>query len=127
MSPVRHRIGRRTAEVVHREIVLLGALMVLTAAMFVLTRVAAADHEATRRQEASAWFQAARGGVGSETAIEALRRAVAKDHRNRDYRLALAQALIVGDHDDEARRTLAALSTAWMHRCCARGPSRGLG
>ncbi len=94
---------------VHREIVLLGALMVLTAAIFVVTRFAAADHEAIRRQEASAWFQAARVGVRSETTIEALRRAVAKDPRNREYRLALAQALIAGDHDDEARRTLAAL------------------
>ena len=83
---------RRWSQVVHREIVLLGALMVLTAAIFVVTRFAAADHEAIRRQEAFAWFQAARVGVRSETTIEALRRAVAKDPRNREYRLALAQA-----------------------------------
>lgn len=100
---------RRWSQVVHREVVLLTALIAITISTFFLTRRAAADHEALRRQEASAWFQAARTSLDSGARIAALRRTVTKDPRNRDYRLALAQALIAGDHDDEARRTLAAL------------------
>jgi Tfp pilus assembly protein PilF len=100
---------RRWSQVVHREVVLLTALIVITTSTFFLTRRAAADHETLRRQEASAWFRAATDRSDGDARIAALRRAVTKDPRNRDYRLALAQALIAGDHDDEARRTLGAL------------------
>ena len=100
---------RRWSQVIHREVVLLTALIVITTSTFFLTRRVATDHETLRRQEASAWFRTATDSTGTEAKIAGLRRAVTKDPRSREYRLALAQALIAGDHDDEARRTLAAL------------------
>jgi Tfp pilus assembly protein PilF len=100
---------RRWSQVIHREVVLLTALIIITTSTFFLTRRAAADHETLRREEASAWFRAATDGADDDARIAALRRAVTKDPRNREYRLALAQALIAGDHVDEARRTLGAL------------------
>ena len=101
---------RRLSSFVHRELVLLAVLSAVTVAAFFLTRAAAVSNEALGRQDAAAWFERAeRAGESPEAALTALRRAVAKDPDNREYRLALAGELAAGGQLDEADRVLAAL------------------
>jgi tetratricopeptide (TPR) repeat protein len=107
--------ARRWAGLVHREIVLLAVLVGVAAAAFALTRAVAASNEELRRREAAMWFdtggQALRAGR-LEPAVTSLRRAVARDRGNRQYRLALAGALAESQRDDEARDVLLAMREA---------------
>lgn len=103
---------RRLSRVIHRELVLLAGLSAVTVAAFFLTRAAAVSNEALGRQDAAAWFDRAerqRVGGSREAALMALRRAVARDSGNREYRLALAGELAAGGQLDEADRVLSAL------------------
>lgn len=103
---------RRLSRVVHRELILLAVLAAVTVAAFFVTRAAAVSNEALWRQDAAAWFQRAeraRTGRSREAALVALRRAVARDRDNREYRLALAGELAAAGQPDEAYRVLEAL------------------
>jgi hypothetical protein len=78
-------------------------LVGVTVASFFGTRGVAQSNEALHRRQATAWLEAgqraSRGG-NPETAVAGLRRTVSKDHENRRYRLALAQALAASHLDD---------------------------
>jgi Tfp pilus assembly protein PilF len=94
---------------VHREIVILAVLMAVTVATFVVTRRFASSNETLRLQDGRAWYtqgQRALEGAHVETALVALRRAVAKDPNDVTYRLALAHALIAAHEDETARQLL---------------------
>jgi len=106
---------RRLSRFVHRELILLTVLSAVTVAAFFITRAAAVSNEALGRQDAAAWFERAerqRVGGSREAALMALRRAVARDPDNREYRLALAGELAAGGQLDEAYRVLEALREA---------------
>ena len=94
---------------------MLGVLMCLTAVAFVATRVVAHSNESLRRQQAAAWFteaeRASRRGE-TEAAVVGLRRAVSTNPGSKQYRLALAQALLSGGVSSEAERVLLALREA---------------
>jgi Tfp pilus assembly protein PilF len=107
--------ARRWAGLVHREVVLLVVLVGVAVAGFALTRAVAASNEALRRRDGATWFDAGRQELRAgrlDQAVVSLRRAVAKNPANRQYRLALAAALADGHHDDEARGVLLAMREA---------------
>lgn len=98
--------------IVHREIVILGVLVGITVAAFLVTRSFAASNEALRLQDGRAWYalgERALQGGNPEAAVAALRRATAKDPENSTYRLALAHALVTGQQDEAARQLLLGL------------------
>jgi tetratricopeptide (TPR) repeat protein len=95
--------------------VVLVLLIGITVAAFFGTRAVADSNEALRRRQAAAWFGAAQRASRdgrAETAVEGFRRAVSKDPDNRQYRLALAEALVASRLDGEAGRVLLALREA---------------
>ena len=99
-------------QLVHRELVLLVVLVCVAAAGFLLTRAVAAGNDRMRRQDAAAWYDAARRDLGegrSADAITALRRAAAKDPTNTRYQVALAAALASSHQDEAARQVLVGL------------------
>lgn len=99
----------------HREIVVLAILAGVTIAAFLVTRSVAANNDDLRRRQAAMWFETAQDAVQSgslEPAVVGLRRAVSRDPRNRQYRLALARALAESRLDDEAKRVLFILREA---------------
>jgi len=94
---------------VHRELMV---LLVLTAAvvigLFVTRAVAHANHR-LKLKDAAVWSAAAERDLAdgrSESAITALHRAATIDPHNRQYRLALAVALVALHHDSAARQVL---------------------
>lgn len=110
-------------------------LIGITVVAFFGTRAVAHSNEALRRRQAAAWFSAAqrasRDGQ-AEIAVAGFRRAVAKDPDNKQYRLALADALVASRLDGEAGRVLLALREAQVEdpetnlqlaRLEARGPN----
>lgn len=106
---------RRWAGLVHREIIILAALVVVTVVAFIGTRAVAISNEVLRREQAAAWFDAAQSATGSDNpgaAVTRFRRAVLKDPENRQYRLALADALTAYFLEEEAQRVLVALREA---------------
>ena len=89
---------------IRHEVTVLITLCALAAAAFLLTRVVARAAEHQRVADAETWFRV--GGRALDeghlaVAVEALGRASSIDRGNREYRLALARAL-VGDGQDEA-------------------------
>jgi tetratricopeptide (TPR) repeat protein len=102
--------ARRWSRFVHRELVLLTVLVGVTIAAFFATRAIADSNEALRRRQAAAWFEAAQSPDGNPgQAVAGLRRAVSKAPENKQYRLALADALVNAGLDEEATRVLLAL------------------
>jgi Tfp pilus assembly protein PilF len=100
------------ARLIHRELLLLSLLVGIAVLAFFLTRAAAASNRELHRRDAAAWYELGErrlreADVG--TAIEPLRRAVAKDFSSRRYRLALASALAADHQDDAARQVLRVL------------------
>jgi tetratricopeptide (TPR) repeat protein len=96
----------------HRELVLLGILGVVAAALFLVTRATAEANRAMRLKEAAVWFEQGRRHLEAgraADALAALRRATAIDPDERRYRLALADALVRGTQDDAARQVLLGL------------------
>ncbi len=99
-------------QLVHRELVLLVVLVIVAAAGFLLTRAVAAGNDRMRRQDAAAWYGAARQDLDdgrSADAITALRRAATKDPTNMRYQVALAAALASSHQDESARQVLVGL------------------
>ena len=99
-------------QLVHRELVLLVVLVCVAAAGFLLTRAVVAGNDRMRRQDAAAWYDAARRDLGEERSADAttaLRRAAAKDPTNKRYQVALAAALASSHQDEAARQVLVGL------------------
>jgi tetratricopeptide (TPR) repeat protein len=92
--------------------VLLILLMAITAGAFALTRSTAATARELRRRDGEILYARARNQLDvqeTSAAVENLRRALATDPMHREYRLALARALIENGEAGEARALLGAL------------------
>jgi tetratricopeptide (TPR) repeat protein len=100
---------------IHREIValiLLGAVVVIG---FVVTRAAARANRELRLMDAARWYEAGERAIASGrtgAAIPALRRAASIDRDRREYRVALAGALMADRQDEAARQILLGLREA---------------
>jgi tetratricopeptide (TPR) repeat protein len=84
------------AGLVHREILQLVVLIVAAVGAFFLTRAVAANNRATTLHDAEEWYrrgQAALARSAVDDAVDAFRRAAARDRQQRAYVLALARAL----------------------------------
>jgi Tfp pilus assembly protein PilF len=100
------RVGR--AAFVHREVLLLGVLSAIAIAAFFLTRAVAANNRDMSLRDAAEWYaQGNRALVQGrvENAIDAFRRAMARDRENKTYALSLARAL-ASHQDNAAARSL---------------------
>ena len=94
---------------VHREIVALVVLGVVTVLGFVLTRAAAERNRALRLRDAAVWYGAGEDHLvagRTDLAIRALRRATAINRDDRPYRIALAGALAEDRQDAVAMQVL---------------------
>jgi tetratricopeptide (TPR) repeat protein len=88
---------------------LLVLLFAIAVALFLFTRAMAAKEREMDARVAAAWF-----GEGEEqvrtgdmkSAIDSFRKATSRDHDNRAYVLALANALAAAGHSEEARQAL---------------------
>jgi tetratricopeptide (TPR) repeat protein len=97
---------------VHREIVVLAVLIAIAVGAFLVTRRFAASNDALRRRDAAAWYASGQQALERrdlDTAVNALRRATARNPDAVTYRLALAEALTVAQQDDAARQLLLGL------------------
>ena len=98
-----------SARLIHRDILRLGALVIVAVAAFVGTRAVALNNRQMSARDAAEWYargerQLASGAV--QPAIVSLRRATAKQRGNTRYVLELARALALGGHDAAARAAL---------------------
>lgn len=103
------RCAEKSSRIVHRDILLLVLLSAIAVALFLFTRAMAAKVREMDARVAAAWFgegerQVRTGDMGS--AIDSFRNATSRDHDNRTYVLALANALATAGHGEEARQSL---------------------
>jgi tetratricopeptide (TPR) repeat protein len=107
--------GRGADALIHREILQIGALMLIAVVSFFATRAVAANNREQTFRDAEAWF--ARGqqlmAAGRvEDAIASLRRASVRNRYERKYALALARALSQKGDTEAARAALLTLREA---------------
>jgi tetratricopeptide (TPR) repeat protein len=100
------------ASLIHREILLLVALIVMAVAAFFLTRAVAASNRRISLQDGAEWYrrgqqQLAAGRV--DDAIGSFRRATVRNRDEKRYVLALAHAQTMSGDEAGARRALLAL------------------
>ena len=102
------RDNAERAALIHRELLQLGALILLAVAAFFATRAIAASNKNMSLRDAAEWYrrgqQAMDDGRVSD-AIEAFRRSTVRNRADKEYVLALARAL-ARNRDDEAARSL---------------------
>jgi tetratricopeptide (TPR) repeat protein len=97
---------------VHREFMLLALLVGIAAVSFSFTRAAAASNRRMHMRDAAAAYQTGRQELrqgDAAGAVTALRRAIATERDNRQYQLALANALAANHQDDAERQVLLSL------------------
>jgi tetratricopeptide (TPR) repeat protein len=99
----------RISRILNNEIVLLAALSVGAVGVFIFTRHMAAHEQQLRRKIAAVWFE--RGveymqAGQTDKAVAAFRSATANVESDPKYMLALANALAVGNHTQQALRLL---------------------
>ena len=103
------RCAGESNRIVHRDILLLVLLFAIAVALFFFTRAMAAKERMLDANVAAFWFsrgeeQARRGD--QERAVDSFRKATSREHDNRVYVLALANALSAASHTEEARQAL---------------------
>lgn len=103
------KCAERSSRIVHRDILLLVLLSAIAVALFLFTRAMAAKEREMDARVAAAWFakgeeQVRTGDMSS--AIDSFRKATSRDHDNRTYVLALANALAAAGHTEDARQAL---------------------
>ena len=94
---------------VRREFIVLLVLSAIVVVGFLATRAVANANSALRLRDAAAWFDMGTQALAegrSDSAVRALRRAVAIDRDQKRYSLALASALVANQEDDAARQVL---------------------
>jgi Tfp pilus assembly protein PilF len=94
---------------IHRELVLLLVLIVVTVLTFFVTRAFAVSNRALRLADARAWYGRGEGALRDgnlDAALGAFQRASAKDPDEPRYRLSLANVLEQEHHDEAARQVL---------------------
>lgn len=103
------RCAEQSSRIVHRDILLLVVLSATAVALFLFTRAMATKQRQMDARVAAAWFRKAEGQVRAgdmERAIESFRKAASNDRDNREYVVALANALAAAGHNEEARQAL---------------------
>ena len=100
---------RDSSRLIHRDILLLVAISAIAGATFLFTRSMAAKERQLNQHVAATWFEKGQqllqaSDIGG--AIESLRKATSSDYENREYALALANALAAAGHTEEARYAL---------------------
>ncbi|HET6218783.1 MAG TPA: tetratricopeptide repeat protein [Acidobacteriaceae bacterium] len=104
-----------TARILNKEIFLLVALALVAVGVFVFTRTMAAREQRMEVRIGRIWYDQGKQYIASgkiEKAIQAFRRSTAGTRYNQKYALALADALIAGNHDIEAHQLLLRLREA---------------
>jgi tetratricopeptide (TPR) repeat protein len=98
-----------SSRLIHRDILLLLAIAIISGAIFLFTRAMAVKERQLNQEVAATWFregkrQLATGNVRG--AADAFRKAASNDYENREYGLALANTLGSAGHTEEARYAL---------------------
>jgi tetratricopeptide (TPR) repeat protein len=111
----RIREPRGADALIHREILQIGALMVIAVIGFFLTRAGAANSRDVTLRDAEAWYERGQGLMAAgqvDEAITSLRRASVRNRYERKYALALARALSRKGDTEAARAALLTLREA---------------
>ncbi len=98
-----------TVRILHRDILLIAALVSCTVGLFFITRAVASQERKLDDRVAATWYQEGQRQLSSravEGAIDSFRKATANDRDNRTYMLALADALIAANHTAEGQQAL---------------------
>lgn len=115
MSASGQVVESTVARIVRHEIVRLLVLCGIAVLAFFFTRSVAARNRASQATTAAFWYQKGRVALqagNGESALESFRKSTAKDHNNRVYQLALAEALQASHQDEQARQLLLRLREA---------------
>jgi tetratricopeptide (TPR) repeat protein len=112
-----NRVGddRRPDAFIHREILQIGALILIAVVGFFVTRAVAANNRDATFRDAEAWYERGQRLMSAgrvEEAISSLRRASVRNRYKRKYALALAKALERSGDTEGARSTLLTLREA---------------
>lgn len=100
---------------IHREILQIGALMLIAVAGFLVTRAVAANNREVTFRDAEAWYERGQRFMSAgrvEDAIASLRRASVRNRYEQKYALALAKALERRGDTEAARAALLTLREA---------------
>jgi tetratricopeptide (TPR) repeat protein len=103
------RCAEQSSRIVRRDILLLVLLSVIAVAFFLFTRAMAAKERKLDTRVAATWFATGEEQVRTgdmRSALDSFRKATSRDHDNRTYVLALAEALAATGHSEEARQAL---------------------
>lgn len=111
MDETRGTVGSadERAALIHREIFQLSALVIIAVAAFFLTRGVAASNREMSLRDAAEWFRRGQQAIQAgrvDEAIDSFRRATIRDRDDKQYLLALAQALALKRDDEGARGVL---------------------
>lgn len=112
------RVGddhRGRDRLVHREILQIGALVLIAVAGFFVTRAVAANNRDVTLRDAEAWYEHGQQLMSTgqvDEAVASLRRAAARNRDDRKYTLALAKALAASGDTEAARAALLTLREA---------------
>ncbi len=97
------------SRVLHRDILLLAVLIACAIGLFFITRAVADKVKQLDHRVAGIWYREGQRQLASgevQSAIDSFHKATANDRDNRTYVLALADALIAGNHNAEGRQVL---------------------
>ena len=97
---------------IHREVLQLVLLIAIAVAAFVLTRAVAASNRNLSLRDGAEWYERGQQALHAgrvDDAISSFRRASVRNREERQYTLALAQALLIKGDTEAARGALLAL------------------
>jgi Tfp pilus assembly protein PilF len=100
---------------IHREVLQIGALIVVAVFGFLMTRSVAANNREATFRDAEAWYERGQRLIGAghvDDGIASLRRALVRNRYERKYALALAKALARSGDTEAARAALLTLREA---------------
>lgn len=103
------------AALIHRETIQLGVLLLVAAGAFALTRTVAANNRAMTLRDAAEWYRRGRAQMEAgrlDQAVDSFRRATVRDRNEKQYVLALADALTSQRDFEPARSALMTLREA---------------
>jgi tetratricopeptide (TPR) repeat protein len=103
------RCAGESNRIVHRDILLLVLLFGIAVALFFFTRAMAAKERQLDTDVAAFWFSEGEDQTrtgDTERAVDSFRKATSRDHDNREYAMALANALSAAGDTEEARQAL---------------------
>ena len=97
---------------IHRELLQVGALLIVAVSAFFVTRAVAANNRDMSVRDAAEWYRRGQEQIDGrklDDAVDSFRRATVRDRGEKRYVLALARALARNRDDDAARSELLTL------------------